>query len=65
LQETVRLGKEGMNRELLRVAEEFAPNVAVISLYTDQFVPETFQALRKKNQNIVLFSRRHVAPGVF
>lgn len=55
MEETKRLGKEGMNRELLRVAEEFAPNVAVVSLYTDQFVPETFQALRKITKTLCFF----------
>lgn len=55
MEETKRLGKDGMNRELLRVAQEFAPDVAVVSLYTDQFVPETFQELRKITKTLCFF----------
>lgn len=49
------LGKTGMNRKLLERVREWRPAVAVFSLYTDQFEPETVNALREYTKTFCFF----------
>ncbi|MDP3372035.1 MAG: glycosyltransferase [Candidatus Paracaedibacteraceae bacterium] len=49
------LGKEGMNKKLLSRVREWQPTVAVFSLYTDQFEPETVNALRAHTKTFCFF----------
>ena len=48
-------GKEAMNKKLLARVREWQPTVAVFSLYTDQFYPETIQALRNHTKTFCFF----------
>lgn len=49
------LGKEGMNKKLLARVREWQPAAAVFSLYTDQFEPETVNALRDHTKTFCFF----------
>lgn len=49
------LGKAEMNRKLLAMAEEIRPALAMFSLYTDQFEPETVQQLREHTKTLCFF----------
>ena len=49
------LGKEGMNLKLLERAAATKPALAMFSLYTDEFEPETIRALRKHMLTLCFF----------
>jgi len=49
------LGKSEMNRALLTRAIDFRPDVAMFSLYTDQFEPTTIEALREHTVTFCFF----------
>lgn len=49
------LGKEGMNARLLEVAETTSPDIAIFSLYTDQFEPSIVQKLRSYTKTFCFF----------
>ena len=55
MSELQQLGKAGMNRKLLQTAKETRPALALFSLYTDQFEPETVQALRQHTRTLCFF----------
>lgn len=55
MEETARQGKKKMNAALLARAASFAPDVALVSLYTDQFVPETMDKLRDITKTLCFF----------
>lgn len=48
-------GKAGMNQKLLARVQEWGPAVTVFSLYTDQFEPETVNALRQHTKTFGFF----------
>lgn len=48
-------GKAGMNQRLLERVRQWRPTVAVFSLYTDQFEPETVDALREYTKTFCFF----------
>jgi spore maturation protein CgeB len=49
------LGKDGMNQKLLRLVADMRPDVAMFSLYTDQFEPETVEKLRLYTRTLCFF----------
>lgn len=49
------LGKEGMNQKLLARVCEWQPTATIFSLYTDQFDPETINALRAYSKTFCFF----------
>ncbi len=49
------LGKAAMNAKLLEVARASSPDIAIFSLYTDQFEPETVQKLRSYTKTFCFF----------
>lgn len=49
------LGKRGMNHKLLRIVTQVRPDVAMFSLYTDQFEPETVEQLRQQTRTLCFF----------
>lgn len=49
------LGKEGMNQRLLALASETRPDLAMFSLYTDQFEVETVEQLRQYTRTLCFF----------
>jgi spore maturation protein CgeB len=53
--ETAAAGKGGMNRRLLAEAETFRPDLALFSLYTDQFDPAALDKLRKITKTLCFF----------
>lgn len=55
MEETARLGKQGMNAALLASAAEFRPDLALVSLYTDQFETSTMDALRGTTTTLCFF----------
>jgi spore maturation protein CgeB len=48
-------GPELMNRQLLEKAAGFTPDVAIVSLYTDQILPETIEKLRSLTRTLCFF----------
>lgn len=53
--EIQQLGKAAMNHKLPNVAEALKPDLAMFSLYTDQFDPETVNALKKHTRTLCFF----------
>jgi spore maturation protein CgeB len=53
--ETAASGKAGMNRRLLAEAESFRPDLAMFSLYTDEFEPEAVAKLRRSVKTLCFF----------
>lgn len=53
--ELQQLGKPAMNRKLLELAKASKPKLAMFSLYTDQFEPETVEALRAHTRTLCFF----------
>lgn len=49
------LGRAGMNQKLLERVTQWRPTVTVFSLYTDQFKPETVDALREHTKSFCFF----------
>ncbi len=49
------LGRVQMNELLCHQAEEWQPDLALVSLYTDQIFPETVQALREVTTTLCFF----------
>lgn len=49
------LGREAMNTKLLDRAREFQPDVAIFSLYTDQFIPAIIEQLRQHTRTFCFF----------
>ena len=49
------LGKSGMNQKLLARVQEWQPQVAIFSLYTDQFDVEVINALRQYTKTFCFF----------
>lgn len=50
-----RSGKAGMNESLLALVREWRPDLAIFSLYTDQFDPETVNSLRQYTKTFCFF----------
>jgi spore maturation protein CgeB len=48
-------GKQSMNQELLYLVKESRPDLVMFSLYTDQFVPEIVDDLRKYTKTLCFF----------
>jgi len=48
-------GKQSMNQELLYLVKESRPDLVMFSLYTDQFVPEMVDDLRKYTKTLCFF----------
>jgi len=48
-------GRESMNQELLSLIKEFRPDLTMFSLYTDQFLPEIVDDLRKYTKTLCIF----------
>lgn len=48
-------GKQSMNQELLHLVKESRPDLVMFSLYTDQFVPEIVDDLRKYTKTLCFF----------
>jgi spore maturation protein CgeB len=53
--ELQQLGKQAMNRKLLEVAEALKPGLAMFSLYTDQFDPETVKEMKRHTRTLCFF----------
>lgn len=53
--EIEQLGRAGMNRKLLEVVESAEPDLAMFSLYTDQFDPATVQQVGKHTHTLCFF----------
>lgn len=49
------LGQVKMNSKLLEVAQKFSPNIAIVSLYTDQLLPDTISLLRTVTKTLCFF----------
>lgn len=49
------LGKAAMNRKLLKLVASSKPSLAMFSLYTDQFEPETIRALGQLTRTLCFF----------
>ncbi|WP_332862617.1 glycosyltransferase family protein [Janthinobacterium svalbardensis] len=49
------IGKPEMNRKLLETAESFSPDLAMFSLYTDQFEPASIESLRRYTKTLCFF----------
>jgi len=48
-------GKQSMNQELLYLVKESRPDLVMFSLYTDQFIPEVVDELRKYTKTLCFF----------
>jgi len=48
-------GKQVMNEELLHLVKESRPDLVMFSLYTNQFIPETVDGLRKYTKTLCFF----------
>ena len=48
-------GKQSMNQELLCLVKESRPDLVMFSLYTDQFIPEMVDELRKYAKTLCFF----------
>jgi spore maturation protein CgeB len=48
-------GKQSMNQELLSLVKESKPDLVMFSLYTDQFIPEIVDDLRKYTKTLCFF----------
>lgn len=48
-------GKQAMNDELLDLVRESGPDLVMFSLYTDQFIPEIVDDLRKYTKTVCIF----------
>ena len=48
-------GKQSMNQELLSLVKESRPDFVMFSLYTDQFIPEMVDELRKHTKTLCFF----------
>lgn len=48
-------GKQSMNQELLHLVKESRPDLVMFSLYTDQFIPEIVDDLRKYTKTLCFF----------
>lgn len=55
LAEFKRLGKTEMNKKLLAVVQSLKPDLAMFSLYTDQFDPTTVSQLRQYTRTLCFF----------
>ena len=49
------LGKHAMNRKLLEIAEASKPDLAMFSLYTDQFEPDTVKQMKRHTRTLCFF----------
>jgi spore maturation protein CgeB len=50
-----RLGKAGMNQALVQAVRDFAPDVAMFSLFGDQLLPETVTEVNKLTKTLCFF----------
>jgi len=48
-------GKQSMNQELLHLVKESRPDLVMFSLYTDQFIPEMVDDLRRYTKTLCFF----------
>lgn len=48
-------GKEAMNRELLALVKRERPDIVIIALFTDQFLPEVIEELKQYTRTVCYF----------
>lgn len=53
--ELAQIGKAAMNQKLLSIVQSIRPDLAMFSLYTDQFVPETVKQLGQYTRTLCFF----------
>lgn len=49
------LGQAGMNSKLLEVTQKTSPDIAIVSLYTDQLLPDTISRLKAFTKTLCFF----------
>lgn len=49
------LGRDSMNKALVRTASELQPDIAIFSLYTDQLLPEAVEQVRQYTTTLCFF----------